>query len=94
MTKRIPKKAICLAYLMRRSLIELEALSLYGETCLHSTISDLSNKHGLIFKRVREAHKHQHGGITHFTRYTLAQESHSDAAMLLKRYGALSVADA
>ncbi len=84
---KIPKKALCLAYLMRCSLIELEALNLYGETCLHSTISELYNRQGLIFKRKPEAHQHRHRGTTHFARYTLAPDSRKAAAALLAHYG-------
>lgn len=84
---RVPKKAICLSYLYQHSLVELEALSLYGETCLHSTISALANNNGLEFKRVRESHSHQHGGTVYFTRYTLADESRKAAAALLRHYG-------
>jgi len=92
-TRPIPKKAICLAHLLRRSLTTLEALSLYGETALHSTISELTHTHGLLFHRKREAHQHQGGGTAYFVRYTLAPESREAAATLLKHYG-LSVAAA
>jgi hypothetical protein len=81
------KKALCLWYLYRHSLVKLEALDLYGDTCLHSTISDLANNHGLEFKRVPEAHHHQYGGVTYFTRYTLMPESRPAAAALLKHWG-------
>jgi hypothetical protein len=84
---RTPKKAICLSYLYRRSLTELEALSLYHDTCLHSTISDLYNNNGIVFKRVKEAHPHSGGGTVYFTRYTLEPESRKAAATLLKHYG-------
>lgn len=85
--KAPPKKALCLYHLYRRSLVQLEALSLYGETCLHSTISDLANNHGLEFERKREAHTHQNGGTAYFIRYTLTEESRPRAANLLKHYG-------
>lgn len=85
--RRVPKKAICLYHLTRQSLTQLEALRLYGETCLHSTISDLYNNHGLIFKRRTEPHRHQHGGLAHFTRYTLERDSMEAAHALLKFYG-------
>ena len=86
-TKAPPKKALCLYHLCRRSLVQLEALSLYGETCLHTTISELANRHGLTIKRQQEAHRNQHGGTVYFTRYTLAPESQEAAADLLKHYG-------
>lgn len=84
---RTPKKAICLSYLYRRSLVQLEAFGLYGECCLHSTISDLANNHGLVFNRVREAHRHRNGGTVYFVRYTLMPESRPAAAALLKHWG-------
>lgn len=84
---RTPKKAICLSYLYRRSLVQLEAFGLYGECCLHSTISDLANNHGLVFNRVREAHRHRNGGTVYFVRYTLMPECRPAAAALLKHWG-------
>lgn len=83
---KTPKKIIALQHLLIRSLNQLEALPLYGETCLHSTISTLSNDHNLEFDRVREPHNHQGGGVTHFTRYTLAEESRSQAEVLVNSY--------
>ena len=59
-----PKYIITLIHLLERrstGLNELEALGLYGETCLHSTISTLSNGHGMTFKRKREPHQHRGG---------------------------------
>ncbi len=81
-----PKFIISLSHLMTRSLNELEALSLYGETCLHSTISTLKNKYGIDFCRVRESHQHRRGGKTSFMRYTLQKRYKEKAANLLKRY--------
>lgn len=89
MTKATPKKEskpnqpkfiIAISHLMTRFLIELEALSLYGETCLHSIISTLWNTYGINFNRVREPHNHKDGGETHFMGYTL-----------LKRYRARAI---
>jgi len=81
-----PKKIVALYHLLNRSLIELEALSLYGETCLHSTISELANRDGLRFQRQREQHQHQHRGATYFTRYTLEPESRQAAQLLVAAY--------
>ncbi|MAC45539.1 MAG: hypothetical protein CMI12_01620 [Oceanospirillum sp.] len=83
---KTPKKIIALQHLMERSLNQLEALPLYGETCLHSTISTLSNDHDIDFDRVREQHQHQGGGITHFMRYTLTDDSRSQAQALVNHY--------
>jgi hypothetical protein len=71
------KIELCIDELLLRSsegLIELEALQAYGETCLHSSVSTLSNKHDLIINRKTEPHQHRRGGITHFTRYSLVDE--------------------
>lgn len=72
--RKIPKYIICLKCLLDRGdggMIELEAFREYGETCLHSTISYLSNNLMISFKRTLEPHEHQHGGITRFMRYSL-----------------------
>jgi hypothetical protein len=71
------KIELCIDELLLRSsdgMIELEALQAYGETCLHSTISTLSNRHDLIIDRKTEPHQHRRGGMTHFTRYSLIDE--------------------
>lgn len=71
------KIEICVDELILRDLKgmnELEALQSYGETCLHTTISTLANKHGLVIKRLSEPHNHRRGGVTHFTRYSLVDE--------------------
>jgi hypothetical protein len=68
-------------------IIELEALQAYGETCLHSTISTLANRHGLTIDRKTEPHQHRHGGLTHFTRYSLVdEESIKKARDILANY--------
>jgi hypothetical protein len=71
------KIELCIDELIFRGpagMIELEALQAYGETCLHSTISSLANRHGLIIDRKMEPHRHRRGGLTHFTRYSLVDE--------------------
>lgn len=84
--KLLPKKIISLIHLMERSLNTLEAMSLYGETALHSTISDLAHDHGLVFDRQMEPHQHRNGGRTHFMRYTLNDGSRESAEALVNRY--------
>lgn len=72
--KNTPKYIISLEHFLARQaegLNQLDALSLYKETCLHSTVSTLSNNHGIDFKRKLEPHKHSGGGTTHFMRYWL-----------------------
>lgn len=84
--KALPKKIIALTHLLERSLNTLEAMSIYGETALHSTISDLVHDHALVFDRVREPHQHRNGRNTHFTRYTLNNQSREAAKALVKHY--------
>jgi hypothetical protein len=81
--KKLPKKIIALKYLMLRSMIQPEAHELYGETCLHTTISTLWNEHGIAFKRVAETY----GKFdARFTRYTLIEESRERAIQLISSY--------
>lgn len=84
--RSLPLKIIALTHLLKRSLITLEAMSLYGGTALHSTISDLTHDHGLVFDRQMEPHQHRNGGKTHFMRYTLSDGSREAAESLVKRY--------
>ncbi|WP_086480763.1 hypothetical protein [Oceanospirillum sanctuarii] len=91
-SRKPPKKIIALRYLMTRSMIQLEALNLYGECCLHSTISELCHRHGLEFDRKSHPHQHRHGGTAYFTRYTLKESSRSAAQALLDKYAPPEVA--
>ncbi|SIS82658.1 helix-turn-helix domain-containing protein [Neptunomonas antarctica] len=84
--KPLPLKIIALTHLLKRSLITLEATSLYGDTALHSTISTLTHKHGLVFHRKRVTHQHRHGRSVYFTRYTLSDDSRETAEALVKHY--------
>ncbi|MFW1678596.1 hypothetical protein ACFVYJ_12575 [Pontibacter sp. JAM-7] len=81
--KRLPKKIVALKYLLRRSLIQPEAHELYGESCLHSTISTLANDHNLVFERVPEKYGRFNA---RFTRYTLQEESRVWAEWLIDYY--------
>lgn len=69
-------------------MIELEAFSAYGDTCLHSTISTLANSHGIFFFRQdKQPHRHRHGGIAYFTRYYLTDDKAKEKAeRLLELY--------
>lgn len=84
--KKAPKKIIALHYLMTRSLIQLEAASLYGDTCLHSTVSELYHANGLEFYRTRYPYQHRHGGTAYFTRYKLKESSIHAARALVSKY--------
>ena len=73
--RKIPTKhELCLALLIERGkqgINKLEALGLYGETALNTTVSELFRFYDLQFDKIREPHKHQGGGETFFTRYML-----------------------
>ena len=84
----VPKYIFTLRILVKRPLVELEAFRLYGETCLHSTISTLSNKKGIRFHRKSEAHINRSGGISYFTRYTIFKEDKGKAYAMIKLYKA------
>lgn len=87
--RKIPTKhELCLALLIERGkqgINKLEALGLYGETCLNTTISELHREYGLDFIKVRETHQHQGGGETFFTRYTLKPTSLHAAIQIYAR---------
>ncbi|MEM0909836.1 MAG: hypothetical protein AAGJ37_02610 [Pseudomonadota bacterium] len=51
-----------------------ELHNLYGESCCHTSMSILQNKHGISISRRSEPWKHRHGGTTHFNRYWLADD--------------------
>lgn len=82
----VPKYIICLRILLKQSLVELEALREYGETCLHSTISTLYNQKGIRFHRKPEAHRHKGGGVVYFTRYSLYKSDRKKAMALIAPY--------
>lgn len=81
-----PKYIVSLSYFIHRSMNRLEALNLYGDTCLNTTVSALSKKHGFTFIKRLEPHTNQAGGIVHFTRYWLAGESKERAYEAIKPY--------
>ena len=80
---RLPKKIIALKHLLTTSLIEPEALRLYGDTCLHSTISTLCNTHNIEFDRRPEKYGAFH---SMFTRYHLQPSSRTTALNLVNHY--------
>lgn len=85
--KRPPYKIeLCITELLERGdagLVELEAFQAYGETCLHSSISTLANKHNLEFTRVSHRHNSKRNVIVHFIRYSLLNEQQIDGAKAL-----------
>lgn len=81
--RKLPKKIVALNLLLKRSLIQPEAYAAYGETCLHTVISTLSNEHGIAFARVSE--KYGNYGAR-FTRYTLQEDCREKALKLVGLY--------
>lgn len=79
----LPKKIIEIKYLIRLSHVTLEARG----TALHITICTLNNSNEIAFKRQREAHTHQNGGLAHFSRYTLGEPYRVNAEQLVAHYG-------
>lgn len=82
----LPKKIVSLKILLKRSLNTMEAMALYGETALHSTISELVHRHDLKFDRVNERHLNRVDRGVYFVRYTLADESKKAALSLISAY--------
>ena len=80
----VPKYIISLTHFVDRSMNRLEALSLYGDTCLNTTVSALVNDHGISFNKKKEPHTNQAGGTVYFTRYRLADESKDRAYQLIQ----------
>lgn len=78
-----PKYIIALAHLLNGPMNGLEALSLYGDTCLNTTISILTHQHGMSFNKVLEPHNNRAGGTVYFKRYWLKQEHHTHALRLV-----------
>ena len=84
-----PKYATALLWFIERretGLFELEAFNLYGDTCLHTTVSDL-RKRGMEFRKEPQPHRHRNGGSVCFTRYFLTSQNAAES--LLRRGGYL-----
>lgn len=62
---------LCFLQVGKAGLNQPEANRLYGESCLHTSVSSLQNIHGICLFRQSEPWQHRHGGKTHFTRYML-----------------------
>ena len=75
-TKDTPRKCELSLFTVLSSgksgVIQPEAARVYGESCLHSSISTMRNEYGLIILGKPEKYQHRHGGHTHFHRYRFA----------------------
>lgn len=83
---KLTKQMICLAHLLVGSLNKLEALRLYNDTCLNTTISQLGDK-GYNFTKKREPHVNRIGDTVYFMRYAL---THDSAQRAIKALSSLS----
>ncbi len=81
-----PKHIIALTFLIQRPLNTLEALNLYGDTCLNTTISHLTHQHGFRFIKKLEPHRNQAGGLVYFKRYWLEDDHIAHASHLIQRH--------
>lgn len=70
-------------FLTGASLNRFDAESL-GDHCLNSTISELSNRHGLAFTRLPERVPNRWGQPCPVTRYALPQSEMEKASQVLK----------
>lgn len=89
MSNCTPKYIVALECFLERQeqgLTTLEAMNLYGDTCLHTTVSDLCNNRGLGFRRVPEEHCHRGGGKTKLMRYWLLPQSVEQATAVIESY--------
>lgn len=80
------KMELCITLLIQRGesgLTQPEAYSVYEESCLHTSISTLQNKHGLIIARSPDKSTAVHYRQKPFYRYWLADEYQSQKALVL-----------
>jgi len=84
--QQTPKYILALTYFVQDSMNRLDALNLYGDTCLNTTVSALTKEHGFTFIKKKEPHLNQSGGTVRFTRYWLVDESKERALQLIKPY--------
>ncbi len=71
-SKAPTKMEACIeAFTRRKSLNTFEANKEYGDTCLHTSVSDLQKKHGIVIGRTKEKTVNRVGRSVVVTRYTL-----------------------
>ncbi len=70
-----------------KGMTALDAINIYGDTCLHSSVSDLKNNRGIHFAKEPYTHICRVGSPVRFTRYFLEDEcSIAKAIELLDLY--------
>jgi len=67
------------------SLNRFEAAAI-GDTCLNSTVSSLTHRHGLPFNREWEVVRNRFGSATRVLRYRLTSDSMTKARGILKTH--------
>lgn len=92
MTKRTEplKRHVLLRLLLERGktgINKFEALDLYGETALTTSISELGLLDGMVIERKLEPRPRRTGKTVHFTRYWLSPSSYEAAKAILSQYG-------
>lgn len=85
--KNMPKKIVLLQCLLQQSLNTFEANSLYKDSCLHTTISDLKRRYGFEFNKKSEVVRCRGGRTVRCMRYALSDQDLDMAKMLVKEYG-------
>lgn len=70
----------------RKGMNQHDAGRIYGDTCLNTTISTLSNCKGIKFKRDREPIKTKTGVVKKYTRYWLLSKSDIKKARTLLKH--------
>ena len=83
--KNAPKRIVALYHFLQRSMNKLEALGLYGETCLNTTVSELS-KRGYEFGRERERHLGRCDKTIIYMRYWLMPHCRKQAEKEIGEY--------
>jgi hypothetical protein len=71
---KIEVAAILLVKRCHQGVIQPEAHRVYGESCLHTSVSTLFNNYGIRFKRQPESITNRAGSVSNYTRYTLLDE--------------------
>lgn len=79
------KNEVALSHLLDQSLNTFEANRLYGDTCLHSTISLFENSYGFSFRRSPERIANRVGTKVTVTRYRLMTDHEQKAKNLVRQ---------
>jgi hypothetical protein len=84
-TKPPTKKETVLSHFLQGSMNSIDANNLYGDSCLHTSVSGLVRDHGIRFIRTREKVKNRAGSFSLFTRYRLHPDDVVKALEVVQR---------